>query len=291
MDFKNLVLFFLLLSLLDWEVQSFGFFELSGLRSCTHSTHPTTTGRESNVRMRLSSQNRNDENDNQGSDQDSMSSGMSGIGRRGILKSLLGGAVGLATIGDVASTGINALLSTTSSGAAAGIGNSALAALYSRVVAFGKRNAATVASDDLLAWISSQTTGAAATAELQTWLAAQRKLRTLRTTVTAVGTAVTSGASATTSRRAAVTGGTSFVEDIVSAAVVGKAVKSVANQSEGAESDEVVDAGTNSTSSSCDSMLNLEKSQEGDANSLIIHRDDAYGEGHDDNSPDYEEKI
>jgi len=88
---------------------------------------------------------------------------------RGILKSLIGGTISMATTDLLLNTAITTVSN-----------NPLTAGLYQRILAFGSKysGAGAVASTDLTAWVASQE-AVASTPEIQAWLAAQKKLQTM----------------------------------------------------------------------------------------------------------------
>jgi hypothetical protein len=141
-----------------------------------------------------------------------------GVGRRGTLMTLLGGAVSFAA-GDLA-------LYAAAVKATGVAGNAVVTAgggLYERVLAFGnKYRGAAIASEELTAWIATQKV--ALTPEIRSWLAAQKRLQLVRKT--AMATAAASRAK-TTTRAAVIGGGGGVVEEGILAAAATAAVKSI----------------------------------------------------------------
>ena len=148
----------------------------------------------------------NDDNDNGNDD---------ALGRRGILKTLLGGALSMAAT----DTLMNAAI--------ASISNNPLitsSALYRRILSFGSKysNAGAVASTDLTAFVASQK---GHIPEIQAWLAAQQKLQTvyfLRTAAASSSTA-TATTMAAARRVKQTTRGGGIVEEVLTVATAIKA--------------------------------------------------------------------
>ena len=147
----------------------------------------------------------NDDNDNDNDDS---------LGRRGILKTLLGGALSMAAT----DTLMNAAI--------ASISNNPLitsSALYRRILSFGSKysNAGAVASTDLTAFVASQK---GHIPEIQAWLAAQQKLQTvfLRTAAASSSTA-TATTMAAARRMKQTTRGGGIVEEVLTVATAIKA--------------------------------------------------------------------
>lgn len=136
------------------------------------------------------------------------------IGRRGILKSILGGAISMAAgelLIDAATTAIGG-----SSGAIA----TAFRKLdFQRVLRFGTKYEASggIASEELMSWVASQKSSAAYP-EVRAWLAAQKKLQSLRTFASTAAPAT--AAAVKTTRRAAASG--IGIEEGILAGVIGK---------------------------------------------------------------------
>lgn len=136
------------------------------------------------------------------------------LGRRGILKTLLGGALSMAAT----DTLMNAAI--------ASISNNPLitsSALYRRILSFGSKysNAGAVASTDLTAFVASQK---GHIPEIQAWLAAQQKLQTvfLRTAAASSSTA-TATTMAAARRMKQTTRGGGIVEEVLTVATAIKA--------------------------------------------------------------------
>lgn len=91
------------------------------------------------------------------------------FGRRGILKSLIGGTISMAATDLLLNTAITTVSN-----------NPLTAGLYQRILTFGSKysSVGAVASTDLTAWVASQE-AVASTPEIQAWLAAQKKLQTM----------------------------------------------------------------------------------------------------------------
>lgn len=176
-------------------------------------THPVT--RTLRHAVCLAANNQNDDTPQT----DTSNNRQIGVGRRGTLMTLLGGAVSFAA-GDLA---LNAAVKAT--GVAGNAVVTAGGGLYERVLAFGnKYRGAAIASEELTAWIATQKV--ALTPEIRSWLAAQKRLQLVRKT--AMATAAASRAKTTT--RAAVIGGGGgggVVEEGILAAAATAAVKSI----------------------------------------------------------------
>jgi len=148
----------------------------------------------------------NDDNDNGNDD---------ALGRRGLLKTLLGGALSMAAT----DTLMNAAI--------ASISNNPLitsSALYRRILSFGSKysNAGAVASTDLTAFVASQK---GHIPEIQAWLAAQQKLQTvfLRTAAASSSTATATTMAAAARRMKETTRGGGIVEEVLTVATAIKA--------------------------------------------------------------------
>ena len=118
-------------------------------------------------------------NDDNGEDDDAASNE-----RRGLLKSIIGGALSMAAT----DTLVNAAITTIS-------GNPVTAKLYQRILSFGSRysGAGAVASTDLTAFVASQR---GHLPEVQAWLAAQKKLQSVFRSTTTMAATTTAGRTA-----------------------------------------------------------------------------------------------
>jgi hypothetical protein len=175
-------------------------------------THPVT--RTLRHAVCLAANNQNDDTPQT----DTSNNRQIGVGRRGTLMTLLGGAVSFAA-GDLA---LNAAVKVT--GVAGNAVVTAGGGLYERVLAFGnKYRGAAIASEELTAWTATQKV--ALTPEIRSWLAAQKRLQLVRKT--AMATAAASRAK-TTARAAVIRGGGGgVVEEGILAAAATAAVKSI----------------------------------------------------------------